>query len=109
MPLLILDQQSVLSDLPVTLSSLLSHSSWGAVVESVMSSLFASTERIYNWTTHVAPGKDMPPDMQPVDESENPMAGFLLCVMHSTCVTLKDYLSLEKQLKLSTMDITLVT
>nr|XP_011468296.1 PREDICTED: protein RST1 isoform X3 [Fragaria vesca subsp. vesca] len=109
MPLLILDQQSVLSDLPVTLSSLLSHSSWGAVVESVMSSLFASTERIYNWTTHVAPGKDMPPDMQPIDESENPMAGFLLCVMHSTCVTLKDYLSLEKQLKLSNMDITLVT
>ncbi|XP_062010189.1 protein RST1 isoform X1 [Rosa rugosa] len=105
MPFLILDQQTVLSDLPVTLSSLLSNSSWGGVVESVVSSLFASLERIYNWTTHEAQVKDMPPGMQPIDESENPMAGFLLRVMHSTCVTLKDYLSLEKQLKLASMDI----
>ncbi|XP_050381377.1 protein RST1 isoform X2 [Argentina anserina] len=109
MPLLILDKQQVLSDLPVTLSSLLSNSSWGGVVESVVSSLFASTERIYDWTAHVARGKDMPPSMQPIDESENPMAGYLLRMMHSTCVILKDYLSLEKQLKLANMDIILVT
>ncbi|KAM5552601.1 hypothetical protein ABKV19_025031, partial [Rosa sericea] len=105
MPLLILDQQTVLSDLPVTLSSLLSNSSWGGDVESVVSSLFASMERIYNWTTHEARVKDMLPGMQPIDESENPMAGFLLHMMHSTCVMLKDYLSLQKQLKLANMDI----
>ncbi|KAI5341216.1 hypothetical protein L3X38_020490 [Prunus dulcis] len=103
MPLLILDQLTVLSDLPVTLSSLLSDSSWGGVAEFVVPSLFASTERIYNWAIHIARCEDMPPDMQPIDKSENSMAVFLLRVMHCTCVSLKDYLPLEKQLKLANM------
>lgn len=103
MPLLILDQHAVLSDLPVTLSSLLSDSSWGGVVEFIVPSLLASTERIYNWTTHIKRGEDVPPDMQPIDKSESSTAVFLLRVMHSTCVSLKHYLPLEKQLQLANM------
>ncbi|XP_068334570.1 protein RST1 [Pyrus communis] len=103
MPLLILDQRAVLSDLPVTLSSLLSDSSWEGVVELAVPSLFASTERIYNWATHIMRGEDIPPDMQTIDKSESSMAVFLSRVMHGTCVSLKDYLPLEKQLKLANM------
>ncbi|KAM1491327.1 hypothetical protein PS1_023795 [Malus domestica] len=103
MPLLILDQHDVLSDLPVTLSSLLSDASWGGVVEFIVPSLFASTERIYNWTTRIKRGEDVPPDMQPIDKSESSTAVFLLRVMHSTCVSLKHYLPLEKQLQLANM------
>ncbi|PON84247.1 Armadillo-type fold containing protein [Trema orientale] len=104
MPLLILDRQTVLSDLPVTLSSLLSESSWRIIADSVVSSLLASTERIYNWATHISRGEDTADiQPQPIDESEDEMAGFLLRVMHHTCVSLKDYLPLEKQLKLANM------
>lgn len=99
MPLLILDEHAVLSDLPVTLSSLLSESSWNVDAESVVASLWASTERIYNWTTNVI-RDDV---MQPIDESENSIAVFLLRAMHGTCVSLKDYLPLDKQLKLAGM------
>lgn len=102
MPLLILDEHAVLTDLPVTLSSLLSDSSWEVVAESVVSSLWASTERIYNWTRHIIRDEDVPGNVtQPIDESENGMAVFLLRVMHGTCVSLKDYLPLDKQLKLA--------
>ncbi|KAB2610199.1 protein RST1-like [Pyrus ussuriensis x Pyrus communis] len=103
LPLLILDQHAVLSDLPVTLSSLLSDVSWGGLEELILPSLFASTERIYNWTTHIARGEDIPPDMQAIDKSESSMAVFLLTVMHSTCASLKHYLPLEKQLLLANM------
>ena len=102
MPLLILERQSVLSDLPLTLSSLLAESSWRDIAETVASNLWASTERIYNWATHITRGEDIT-EMQPIDESENEMAGFLLRVMHRTCLYLKDYLPLEKQLKLASM------
>ena len=103
MPLLILDKQTVLSDLPITLSSLLSESSWRGISESVASSLWASTERIYNWVTHIAQGENTADLQQPIDESENEMAGFLLRVVHSTCLSLRDHLPLEKQLKLASM------
>lgn len=104
MPVLILDRQAVLSDLPVTLSSLLSESSWKVIAESVVSSLFTSTERIYNWSTYISRGEYLTDiQTQPIDESENEMAGYLLRVMHHTCLSLKDYLPLEKQLKLANM------
>ncbi|XP_062106921.1 protein RST1 isoform X2 [Humulus lupulus] len=103
MSLLILDKKAVLSDLPVTLGSLLSESSWSHIAESVVSSLLASTERFHNWATHISRGEEDMSDTQPIDESENEMAGFLLRVMLHTCVSLKDYLPLEKQLKLVSM------
>ncbi|KAG7985679.1 hypothetical protein I3843_03G038900 [Carya illinoinensis] len=102
MPLLIVDRHAVLSDLPVTLTSLMSDSSWGVVAESVVSNLWASTERIYKWATRNVCSDDTA-DTQPIDESESYMAVFLLRVMHRTCGYLKDHLPLDKQLKLANM------
>ncbi|KAL6960558.1 hypothetical protein U1Q18_038321 [Sarracenia purpurea var. burkii] len=102
MPMLIVDRNMVLSDLPVTLSSLLSDGSWGSVAESVVSYLWASTQRIYDWATCLARGESsVSPHL--IDISENDMAGFLLRVMHHACLSLKDYLPPEKQLKLANL------
>lgn len=78
MPLLILDRLTVLSDLPVTLTSLMSDPSWEVVAESIVSYLWVSTERIYNWATQNVSSDDTP-GIQPIDESENDMGAFL-CV-----------------------------
>jgi len=102
MPFMIVDQQTVVNDLPVTLVSLLADQNWNVVAETVVSHLFSSTERIYNWAAQVADGSHIP-GSQPIDESENQMALFLLKVMHHTCVLLKSYLPLDKQLRLSSM------
>lgn len=102
MPFIIADQQMVLSDLPVTLVSLLADRSWNVVAETVVSHLFSSTERIYDWAMHIADGS-YGPSSQTIDESDNHMATFLLQVMHHTCVLLKGYLPLDKQLKLASM------
>ncbi|CAK9161770.1 unnamed protein product [Ilex paraguariensis] len=102
MPFLIVDRLTVLSDLPVTLKSLLSDSSWEVVAESVVLSLWTSTERIYEWAMRIARGDDSP-SPQPIDKSENDMAVFLLQVMHQACVSLKGYLPLEKQLKVANL------
>ncbi|KAG2383824.1 Protein RST1 Protein RESURRECTION 1 [Vigna angularis] len=102
MPFMIVDQQMVVNDLPVTLVSLLADQNWNVVAETVVSHLFSSTERIYNWATQIADGSYIP-GSQPIDESENQMAVFLLKVMHHTCVLLKSYLPLDKQLRLSSM------
>ncbi|XP_057447420.1 protein RST1 isoform X2 [Lotus japonicus] len=102
MPLMIVNQQLVLNDLPVTLVSLLADRSWNVVAETVVSHLFSSTERIYDWTTKITDGSYVP-DSQPIDETENHMADFLLKVMHHTCVLLKGHLPLDKQLRLANM------
>ncbi|XP_021298973.1 protein RST1 isoform X2 [Herrania umbratica] len=102
MPLLILDRSSVLSDLPVTLTSLLSEPSWEVIAETLTSYLLTSTERIYSWATKLSVADDTP-SSQPIDRSENDMAPFLLRVMHHACVCLKEYLPLEKQLRLANM------
>ncbi|KAE8021495.1 hypothetical protein FH972_007379 [Carpinus fangiana] len=105
MPLLIVDRLTVLSDLPVTLTSLLSDPSWDGVAESIVSNLWASLGRIHDWATHKVHTDDTP-GIQPIDESEKGMAVFLLRVLHSVCLSLKDHLPLEKQLKLADMVIT---
>lgn len=102
MPFMIVDQQTVLNDLPVTLVSLLADKNWNTVAETVVSHLFSSTERIYDWTMHIADGSYVQ-GSQTIDESENHMATFLLQVMYHTCVLLKGYLPLDKQLKLASM------
>ena len=96
--LLILDKHSVLSDLPVTLCSLLAGPAWEDIAEPVASSLLASTERIYDWATDATVLL-----RQPIDETEREMAGFMLHVLYRTSLSLKDYLPLEKQLKLADM------
>lgn len=98
-PLLIVDKFTVLSDLPVTLTSLLSDSTWMVVADSVVSYLWASTERIYEWNKQLKGGCDT----QPIDTSENDIACFLLLVMYQACVSLKDHLPSEKQLQLANM------
>ncbi|KAF7819538.1 protein RST1 isoform X1 [Senna tora] len=102
MPLMIVDQQMVLNDLPVTLTSLLADSSWDVIAETVVSHLYSSAERIFYWASQIADGTYMP-TAQPIDESEEHMATFLLQVMHHTCVLLKGYLPLDKQLRLASM------
>ncbi|CAN4082408.1 unnamed protein product [Withania somnifera] len=97
-PVLIVDKFTVLSDLPVTLTSLLSDSTWMAVADSVVSCLWASTERIYEWSKQLKSG-----DTQSIDTSENDIANFLLLVMHQACASLKDHLPPEKQLQLANM------
>lgn len=103
MPFLILDSSTVLNDLPVTLPSLLSKPGWETVAEPFMSYLWASTERIYNWVVTDVTSSQSSPSAQPIDESENDTAALLLHVMHRACISLKDYLPLEKQLRLSNM------
>ncbi|GAB2229778.1 hypothetical protein Drorol1_Dr00014033 [Drosera rotundifolia] len=104
MPLLILDPTAVLSDLPVTLPSLLSTPKWRSIAETAVSFLWTSTERIHKWTMSLASGSPEPSlQPQPIDQSENDMADFLMRVMHETCFSLREYLPLEKQLKLADM------
>ncbi|XP_015065758.1 protein RST1 isoform X2 [Solanum pennellii] len=98
-PVLIVDKFTVLSGLPVTLTSLLSDSSWMVVADSVVSYLWASTERIYEWNKQLKGGFDT----QSIDKSENDIACFLLLVMYQACVSLKDHLPSEKQLQLANM------
>ncbi|KAL5864319.1 hypothetical protein ACOSQ3_001833 [Xanthoceras sorbifolium] len=105
MPLLILDRVTVLNDLPVILASLLSEPNWETVAELFVSYLWVATERIYDWAAHGRMGESEPStsSSESIDSSENDMAAFLSRVMHRACVSLKDYLPLEKQLKLSNM------
>ncbi|KAI3474914.1 hypothetical protein Pfo_030225 [Paulownia fortunei] len=102
MPVLVADKLSVLSDLPATLSSLLLGTSWEIVAETVASYVWKSMERIHDWARHVERG-DYLPGSQPIDSSENDMAVFLLEVMHQTCISLKEYLPMDKQLRLANM------
>ncbi|PHT57117.1 hypothetical protein CQW23_05603 [Capsicum baccatum] len=96
-PVLIVDKVTVLSDLPVTLTSLLSDSTWMVVADSVVSYLWASTERIYEWNKQLKGGCAT----ESIDTSENDIASFLLLVMHQACVSLKYHLPPEKQLQLA--------
>ncbi|KAK3033054.1 hypothetical protein RJ639_035680 [Escallonia herrerae] len=102
MPLLIVEQTVVLSDLPVTLASLLSDTSWETVAESVVLHLWTSTERIHSWITHRGREEEYS-NAQSIDRSEDDTVVFLFQVMHHACVSLKDFLPLEKQLMLANM------
>ncbi|GAB2284260.1 hypothetical protein Dimus_018726 [Dionaea muscipula] len=105
MPLLILDPTVVLSDLPVTLPSLLSSPKWSSIAETAVSYLWMSLERIHEWASSLACGCAAPSlQLRPIDRSEKDMADFLLRLMHGTCVSLREYLPLEKQLRLADMD-----
>ncbi|XP_077244249.1 ARM repeat superfamily protein isoform X2 [Tasmannia lanceolata] len=102
MPLLILDRDAVLSDLPVTFPSLFLDHSWKAIAETVVQNLLVSTERIYAWAVQLSGGNDFG-GVEPIDPSENSRSVWLTQVMHSTCIALKDHLPFEKQLRLANM------
>nr|GMC62090.1 protein RST1 isoform X1 [Ipomoea batatas] len=103
MPVLVVDQMTVLSDLPVTLTSLLSDSNWAVVAESVVSHLWSLTLRVYNLAKHTA--DDYPPNQLPIDSSEYDKAAFLFQVLHHSCISLKNYLPPEKLLQLANITI----
>lgn len=105
MPILVADKTSVLTDLPATLPSLLEGTGWGLVAESVASCLWKATERVHDWSRRIDHGHYLP-DSQPINLSEKDMAVFLLRVMHQTCVSLKEYLPVDKRLRLANMVVT---
>lgn len=102
MPFLVVNRVTVLCDLPVTLASLLSETSWKTVAEPVVTLLWTLTERINDWATNMerAEGLHL---QQSIDKSEDDNAVFLLQLMHQACISLKDYLPTEKQLRLANM------
>ncbi|KAF6157441.1 hypothetical protein GIB67_004379 [Kingdonia uniflora] len=102
MPLLLVDRVAVLNDLAVTLPSLLSDTNWMVVAENVTLNLWKSTERIYEWA-RCLPSDNVGLGSQSIDDSERSMAALLMRVTHRTCVSLRDYLPLEKQLRLANM------
>ncbi|CAM8928334.1 unnamed protein product [Rhodiola kirilowii] len=102
MPLLILDRLTVLSDLPVTLRSLLTDPKWEPMAESVATHLFTAAERIYKWRTCLSQSSTLPGSCN-IDSSEDVMADFLVQVLYHTCVSLRHYLPLDKQLRLTNM------
>ncbi|XP_065878265.1 protein RST1 isoform X2 [Euphorbia lathyris] len=104
MPLLTLDPLTVLCDLSVTLTSLLKEPNWEVVAESIVSHLCRSTERIYRWVTNMAVLCDIP-NLEAIDESEKDVVALVLPVMHHACLSLKEYLPLEKQLRLTNMNV----
>ncbi|KAD2393676.1 hypothetical protein E3N88_40653 [Mikania micrantha] len=99
MPLLIINPDTVLSDLPVTLTSLLlEDSGWAVVSDSVISLMWTSTKRVYDYANGIS-------SQESIDESEKDMVVFLLKVMHHTCVAFKDHLPPEQRLMLANMTV----
>lgn len=102
MPILYADKASALTDLPITFPSLLSSTGWGVVAESTSSCLLRATERVRDWARNIKHGHCLP-DSQPIDSAEEDGVIFLLRVMHETCVSVKEHLPLDKQLRLANM------
>lgn len=105
MPLLIIDPTSVLSDLPVTLPSLLSDSNWSTSAGVLVEKLWVSTERICTWAKHLVTVGNSTPSQDQIDASETTLSVFLACVMRETCHSLKEFLPFDKQLKLSNLEV----
>jgi len=102
MPFLLLDPQAVLVDLPVTLSSLLSSSSWGVVAETAVLHIWTSTTRITDWVMSLERGVE-PPSFRSIDPSEAGLCRSLLPILLDACVRLKEYLPVKEQLRLANM------
>ncbi|KAJ0962529.1 hypothetical protein J5N97_027651 [Dioscorea zingiberensis] len=100
-PLLTVDPVTVLSDLPVTLPSLLTDSNWSSSAETIVDKLWVSTERICDWASQLNGEGYSSLRQHHINQSEAQISAFLSQVMHQTCVLLKDYLPLDKQLRLA--------
>lgn len=103
MPFLTLDRSTVLSDMSVTVTSLLSDTNWEVVAEPFISFLWISLERVYSFATDS--GANARPSSQQIEQSERAYAPMLVKVMHHICVAFRDHLPLEKQLRLAAMTI----
>ncbi|XP_024006795.1 protein RST1 isoform X2 [Eutrema salsugineum] len=103
MPFLTLDRSTVLSDMSVTVTSLLSDPNWEVVAEPFISFLWTSLERVYNFATDSDGNARR--SSQHIERSERDYAPMLVKVMHHICVAFRDHLPLEKQLRLAAMAI----
>ncbi|EOA23150.1 hypothetical protein CARUB_v10016560mg [Capsella rubella] len=103
MPFLTLDRSTVLSDMSVTVTSLLSDPIYEVVAEPFISFLWTSLERIYSFATDTDANARL--SSQQIEESEREKAPMIVKVMHYICVAFRDHLPLEKQLRLASMDI----
>ncbi|KAJ0254105.1 Protein RST1 [Hirschfeldia incana] len=104
MPFLTLDRSTVLRDMSVTVTSLLSDPNWEGVAEPFISFLWTSLERVYSFATDS--DANAKPSSQQIEQSERDHAPMLVKVMHHICVVFRDHLPLEKQLRLAAMVIT---
>ncbi|KAG6524249.1 hypothetical protein ZIOFF_014155 [Zingiber officinale] len=105
MPLLIIDPTAVLSDLPVTLPSLLSDSSWSSITAPVADKLWISTERICVWAGHIGDSGGVLAQKNHIDASEINSSVLLSRITFETCLALKEFLPFEKQLKLVNLEV----
>lgn len=104
MPFLTLDRSTVLCDMSVTVTSLLSDPIYEVVTEPFISFLWTSLERIYGFANESDANARV--SSQQIAQSERDRASMLLMkVMHYICVAFRDHLPLEKQLRLASMDI----
>ncbi|WOL02957.1 protein RST1 isoform X1 [Canna indica] len=105
MPLLIADPTSVLSDLPVTLPSLMSINAWNTIAGTLVDKLWICTERICKWVKHLAiAGSEASTKTYHIDASEACLSVFLARVLHGTCLSLKEFLPFDKQLGLANLE-----
>ncbi|KAJ4900986.1 Protein RST1 [Raphanus sativus] len=101
MAFLTLDRSTVLRDMSVTVTSLLSDPNWEAVAEPFISFLWTSLERVYSFATDSDANAKL--TSQQIERSERDHAPMLVKVMHHICVAFRDHLPLEKQLRLAVM------
>ncbi|KAL0658136.1 hypothetical protein Bca4012_078721 [Brassica carinata] len=101
MPFLTLDRSTVLRDMSVTVSSLLSDPNWEVVAEPFISFLWTSLERVYSFATDSDANAKL--SSQQIEQIERDHAPMLVKVMHHICVVFRDHLPLEKQLRLAAM------
>lgn len=103
MPLLLVNSINVLSDLPVTLPAFLSTIVSDDFRNSVADRLWLLTTDIYTWAEQLAHGHDQPGHDR-IHRSETEIATFLANILLSTCITVEDYLSVDKRLKLANLE-----
>ncbi|CAH8361043.1 unnamed protein product [Eruca vesicaria subsp. sativa] len=101
MPFLTLDRSIVLRDMSVTVTSLLSDPNWEVVAEPFILFLWTSLERVYSFATDSDANAKL--SSQKIEASERDHSPMLVKVMHHICVTFRDHLPLEKQLRLAAM------
>lgn len=103
MPFLTLDRSTVLSDMSVTVTSLLTDPNWEVVAEPFISFLWTSLERVYGFATES--GAIARQSSHQIEQSERDPGPMLVKVMHYICLAFRDHLPHEKQLRLAAMAI----
>ncbi|CAN8266162.1 unnamed protein product [Cochlearia groenlandica] len=101
MPFLTLDRSTVLNDMSVTVTSLLSDPNWEVVAQPFISFMWTSLERFHSFASKADTNARL--SSQQIEESERDYTPMLMKAMHHICVAFKDHLPLEKQLRLAAM------